>query len=136
VITTAGKFRLIIFGPKLQLFYTQITEQPGGGGERGEGCHPSDLLCLLPVIWSGAPTDSLGEAHRLQRLPKEKKKADNVDLRASGHEQLISNSVWFLPRDKKHTNWFKNHQLYPSIRLSRLLAVKGGYELCPPLTPL
>jgi hypothetical protein len=28
----------------------------GGGGERrGEGCHPSDLLCWLTVIWSGAP---------------------------------------------------------------------------------
>ncbi len=33
-----------------------------GGGERGEGCHPSDLLCWLTVIWSGAPTDSLEEA--------------------------------------------------------------------------
>ncbi len=35
-----------------------------GGGERGEGCHchPSDLLCWLTVIWSGAPTDSLGGA--------------------------------------------------------------------------
>jgi hypothetical protein len=30
------------------------------GGERGEGCHPFDLLCWLTVIWSGAPTDSLG----------------------------------------------------------------------------
>jgi hypothetical protein len=32
-----------------------------GGGERGEGCHPSGLLCWLPVIWSGARTYSLGE---------------------------------------------------------------------------
>jgi hypothetical protein len=31
-----------------------------GGGERGEGCHPSDLLCWLTVTWSGAPADSLG----------------------------------------------------------------------------
>ncbi len=27
---------------------------------KSEGCHPSDLLCWLTVIWSGAPTDSLG----------------------------------------------------------------------------
>jgi hypothetical protein len=33
-----------------------------GGGERGEGCHPSGLLCWLTVIWSGTPTDFLGGA--------------------------------------------------------------------------
>jgi hypothetical protein len=27
------------------------------------GTTPSGLLCWLTVIWSGAPTDSLGEAH-------------------------------------------------------------------------
>ncbi len=37
--------RLVIFGSKVQLFYTQITEQTGGG--RGEVCHLSDLLCWL-----------------------------------------------------------------------------------------
>jgi hypothetical protein len=35
VITTSGKFRLVIFGSKVQLFYTKITEQTGvGRGER------------------------------------------------------------------------------------------------------
>jgi hypothetical protein len=29
--------RLVIFGPKIQIFYTQITEQTGGGGGRAEG---------------------------------------------------------------------------------------------------
>ncbi len=61
--------RLVVFVSKVQLFYTQITEQNGEGGERGEGCHPSELLCGLTVIWSGAPTDSLGggrgEAHSI-----------------------------------------------------------------------
>ncbi len=33
-----------------------------GGVERGEGCHSSDLLCWLEVIWSGAPTDSISVA--------------------------------------------------------------------------
>jgi hypothetical protein len=52
---TTGKFRLVLCVSKVQLFYTQITEQTGGGEERGEGCHPSGLLCWLTVIWSGAP---------------------------------------------------------------------------------
>ncbi len=39
----------------------QITVQTGwGGGERGDGCHPFDLLGWLPVIWSGAPHWFLG----------------------------------------------------------------------------
>jgi hypothetical protein len=44
------------------LLYTDYSTDWMGGGERGEGCHPSDLLCWLTVIWSGAPTDSLGGA--------------------------------------------------------------------------
>ncbi len=58
----AFSLRLIIFGSKVpvQLLYTQITEQTGGGGgDRGEGVTPSDLLCWLTFIWSGAPTDPL-----------------------------------------------------------------------------
>ncbi len=46
----------------VQLFLYTITEQTGGGREEKSGCHchPSDLLWWLSVIWSGAPTDSLG----------------------------------------------------------------------------
>jgi hypothetical protein len=54
----AVSLRLVIFGSKVQI--TQITDQTGGG--RGEGCHPSDLLCWLTVIWSGSPTAALWEA--------------------------------------------------------------------------
>ena len=57
----AVSLRLVEFVSKVQLFYIQITDTDGGG-ERGEGWHPSDLLCWLTVIWSGAPTDSLGGA--------------------------------------------------------------------------
>ena len=57
----AVRIRIVVFVSKVQLFYIQITEQTGGEGGRGEGCHPFDLLCWLAVIWSGAPTDSLGE---------------------------------------------------------------------------
>ncbi len=62
MITIAGKFRLVVFMSKVQLFYTvhRLQNRLEGEGERGEGCHPSDLLCWLTVIWSGAPTDSLG----------------------------------------------------------------------------
>ncbi len=52
---------LVVFVSKVQLFYFQITVQAGRGGERGDGCHPSSLMCWLTVIWSGAHTDSLGE---------------------------------------------------------------------------
>jgi hypothetical protein len=55
----AVSLRLVVVVSKVQLFYIQITDTDGGG-ERGEECHPSDLLCWLTVIWSGAPTDSLG----------------------------------------------------------------------------
>jgi hypothetical protein len=41
-------------------FIYRLQNRLEGGGERGEGCHPSDLLCWLTVIWSGSPTDSLG----------------------------------------------------------------------------
>jgi hypothetical protein len=58
----AVRIRLVVFVSYVELFYIQ-TGWGEGGGERGEGCHPSDLLCWLTVIWSGAPTDSLGEAH-------------------------------------------------------------------------
>jgi hypothetical protein len=54
---------LVIFGSNVhvQLFYTQISEQIGGGRGEIRGMPPSDLLCWLTVIWSGAPTDFLGE---------------------------------------------------------------------------
>jgi hypothetical protein len=48
----------------VQLFYTKIQNIHYWGGReerRGCHCHPSDLLCWLSVIWSGAPTDSLGK---------------------------------------------------------------------------
>jgi len=54
--------RLVEFVSKVQRFY--IQNRLDGGGERGEGCHPSDLLCWLTVIWSGAPTDSFGGGGR------------------------------------------------------------------------
>ncbi len=56
----AVRIRLVVFVSKVQRFYIQITELTGKGRGRGEGCHPSELLCWLTVIWSGAPTDSLG----------------------------------------------------------------------------
>jgi hypothetical protein len=42
--------------------YTVHTLQNSlvGGGDRGEGCQPSDLLCWLTVIWSGALSRFLG----------------------------------------------------------------------------
>ncbi len=59
--TVRIRVRLVIFGSKVQLFYTQITEQTGRGEGREErGCHPSSSLYWLMLIWSGAPTDSLG----------------------------------------------------------------------------
>jgi hypothetical protein len=58
----AVSLRLIEFVSKVQRFY--IQNRLDGGGERGEECHPSDLLCWLTVIWSGAPTDSLGGGGR------------------------------------------------------------------------
>ncbi len=54
--------RLVVFVSKVHRLYTDYSTDWMGGGERGEGCHPSDLLCWLTVIWSGAPTDSLGGA--------------------------------------------------------------------------
>jgi hypothetical protein len=56
------RIRLVIFGSKVQLFCSQ-TWRGEGREERGVTCHPSDLLCWLTIIWSGAPTDSMGEAH-------------------------------------------------------------------------
>jgi hypothetical protein len=32
---------------------TMLQNRLEGRGERGEGCHPSDLLCWLTIIWSG-----------------------------------------------------------------------------------
>ncbi len=57
-LQTGVKLRLVIFVSKVQPFYKQVTEQTRRG--RGEGCHPSDLLCWLTVIWSGAQIDSVG----------------------------------------------------------------------------
>ncbi len=56
----AVRLRLVVFVSKVQRLYTDYGTDWMGGGERGEGCHLSDLLCWLTVIWSGAPTDSLG----------------------------------------------------------------------------
>ena len=53
-------FRTSCILSKVHRLYTDYSTDWMGGGERGEGCHPSDLLCWLTVIWSGAPTDSLG----------------------------------------------------------------------------
>jgi hypothetical protein len=47
----AVRIGLVIFGSKVQLFYTHTTETDWRG----------DLLGWLTVIWSGAQTDSLGE---------------------------------------------------------------------------
>jgi hypothetical protein len=62
VITTAVGLRLVLFVSKVHRLYTDYSTDWMGGGERGEVCHPSDLLCWLTVIWSGATTDSLGGA--------------------------------------------------------------------------
>jgi len=56
--------------PRYSSFIHRLQNKLEGGGERGEGCHPSDLLCWLTVIWSGAPTDSLGEVPTTQCLNK------------------------------------------------------------------
>jgi len=53
----AVRIRLVVFGSKVQRFYTQITEQTGWG--RGERRRVPPLW--LTVIWSGAPTDFLGK---------------------------------------------------------------------------
>jgi hypothetical protein len=45
------------FDPNILVWLQNRLE---GIGVRGERCHPSDLLCWLTVIWSEAPTDSLG----------------------------------------------------------------------------
>ncbi len=59
----AVRIRIVIFASKVQLFYTQITEQTGGGREdmRGVPRHLSDFVFWLTVIWSGAPTDSFAK---------------------------------------------------------------------------
>jgi hypothetical protein len=36
-----------------------------GGGERGEGCHPSDLLCLLTFIRAGIFNQYMGARNRV-----------------------------------------------------------------------
>jgi hypothetical protein len=51
---------IVVFVSRVHRLYTDYSTDWMGGEERGEGCHPSDLLCWLTVIWSGAPTDSLG----------------------------------------------------------------------------
>ncbi len=55
--------RLVIFGSKVRYssFIHRLQNRLEGGGERGEGCHPSHLLYWLTVICSGALTNSLGE---------------------------------------------------------------------------
>jgi hypothetical protein len=54
----AVRLRLVVFVSKVQRLYSDYSTDWMEGEERGEGCHPSDLLCWLTVIWSGAPTDS------------------------------------------------------------------------------
>jgi hypothetical protein len=60
----AVKIRIVEFVSKVySSFMYMLQNRLKRGGERGEGCqcgHPYDLLCWLTVIWSGAPTDSLG----------------------------------------------------------------------------
>ncbi len=65
----AVSLELVVVVSKVHLFYIQITDTDGGG-ERGEGCHPSDLLCWMTVIWSEAPTDILegGPQYRFSGL--------------------------------------------------------------------
>ena len=41
----AVRIRLVIFGSKAQLFFTQIKEQTEGGEESGEG--PTPLACYV-----------------------------------------------------------------------------------------
>ncbi len=62
----AVRLRLVVFVSKVQRLYTDYRTDWMGGGERGEGYHPSDLLCWLTVIWSGAPNDSLGGGPTLE----------------------------------------------------------------------
>jgi hypothetical protein len=57
---TAVSLRLVAFVSRYRAFIYRLQKRLDGGGETGEGCHPSDLLCWLTVIWSGVPTDSLG----------------------------------------------------------------------------
>jgi hypothetical protein len=58
----AVRTRLVVFVSKVGLFlYADYRKDWRGEGKRGEECQPSDLLCWLTVIWSGAPTDSLWE---------------------------------------------------------------------------
>ncbi len=63
------RIRLVVFLSKVQLFYIEITEQTGGGeGQGREESGATPLTCCvgtwLTVIWSGAPTDSLGGGPR------------------------------------------------------------------------
>jgi hypothetical protein len=51
------------------ILYTYYRTKLEGGGRRGEGCHPSDLLCWLTVIWPGAPTDSMGGGVHILTFP-------------------------------------------------------------------
>jgi hypothetical protein len=60
VVVAQIAYRLMIEIEGHSTFIHRLQNRLEGGGERGERCHPSDLLCLLTVIWSGAPTDSLG----------------------------------------------------------------------------
>ncbi len=54
------RIKLNVFVSKVQLFYVQFQIRLEGRRERGDGCHPSELLGRLTVIWSEASTDSLG----------------------------------------------------------------------------
>jgi hypothetical protein len=41
MMQAAVRIGLVILGSNVELFYTQLQNRLEGGGERGEGCHPS-----------------------------------------------------------------------------------------------
>jgi hypothetical protein len=53
LMVAAASLRKHIFGVRNSSFIHILQSKLEGGGERGEGCNPSDLLCRLTVIWSG-----------------------------------------------------------------------------------
>ncbi len=63
----------------------QPTKQVRGVHSKSERYHPSDLLCWLTVIWSGAPTDSFGRGPHTPLW---------LAVLADGH--LVRGPHWFL----------------------------------------
>jgi hypothetical protein len=46
---SAVSLRLLIFGSKVQFFFTQITEQTGGGRRERRGVPPTEYIILLEM---------------------------------------------------------------------------------------